>query len=79
LLEALARKNRGSCQVWDFFGDFYWILVVFGMVSVTPPSRNDGVNHDHVEGFSVKQEFISTCIEAIIIVFWIGNYYNLKV
>jgi hypothetical protein len=36
---------------------------------VTPPSRNDGVNQDHVEGFSVKREFTSTCIQAIIIVF----------
>jgi hypothetical protein len=37
--------------------------------AVTPPSRNDGANQDHVEGFSVKQEFTSTCIQAIIIVF----------
>jgi hypothetical protein len=21
-LEALVRKNRGSCDVWEFFGDF---------------------------------------------------------
>jgi hypothetical protein len=39
------------------------------MVFVRPPSRNDGVNQDHVEGFSVKREFTSTCIQAIIIVF----------
>jgi hypothetical protein len=37
----------------------------------TPTSRNDGVNQDHIEGFSVKREFTSTCIRAIIIVFWI--------
>jgi hypothetical protein len=36
---------------------------------VTLPSRNDGVNQDHVEGFSVKREFTSTCIQSIIIVF----------
>jgi hypothetical protein len=36
---------------------------------VTPPLRDDGVNQDHVEGFSVKRELISTCIQAIIIVF----------
>jgi hypothetical protein len=25
-LEALAQKNRGSCEVWEFFGDFggFW-------------------------------------------------------
>jgi hypothetical protein len=36
---------------------------------VTPPSRNDGVNQDHVEGFLVKREFTGTCIQAIVIVF----------
>jgi hypothetical protein len=25
--------------------------------TVTPPSRNDGVNQDHVEGFLMKREF----------------------
>jgi hypothetical protein len=35
---------------------------------VTSPSRNDGVNQDHVEGSSVKREFASTCIQTIIIV-----------
>jgi hypothetical protein len=35
------------------------------------PSQNDGVNQDHVEGFSAKWEFTSTCIQVIIIVFWI--------
>jgi hypothetical protein len=29
---------------------------------VTPPLRDDGVNQDHVERFSVKRELISTCI-----------------
>jgi hypothetical protein len=37
--------------------------------TVTPPSRNDGVNQDHVEGFSTKQEFTSTCIQGITVVF----------
>jgi hypothetical protein len=32
-LEALARKNRGSCEVWNFFRDFWWIFVVLGVVS----------------------------------------------
>jgi hypothetical protein len=36
---------------------------------VTPPSRNDGVNQDHVEGFLAKREFTGTCIQAIVIVF----------
>jgi hypothetical protein len=34
---------------------------------VTPPSLNDGVNQDHVEGFSMKREFTSTCIQTIIV------------
>jgi hypothetical protein len=33
-------------------------------MSVTPPSRNDGVNQDHVEGFLAKREFTSTCIQT---------------
>jgi hypothetical protein len=37
---------------------------------VTTPSRNDRVNQDHVEGFSSKREFISTCIQTIIIVLY---------
>jgi hypothetical protein len=39
------------------------------VASVTPPSRNDVVNQDHVEGFSAKKEFTSTYIQDIIIVF----------
>jgi hypothetical protein len=31
---------------------------------VTPHRENDGVNQDHVEGFSVKREFTSTCIQV---------------
>jgi hypothetical protein len=38
-------------------------------VIVTPPSRNDGVSQDHIEGSSAKQEFIRTCIQAITIMF----------
>jgi hypothetical protein len=37
--------------------------------TITPPSRNDGVNQDHTEGLSMKREFTSTCTQAIIIVF----------
>jgi hypothetical protein len=33
-------------------------------IIVTPPSQNDGVNQDHVEGFLVKREFTSTCMQA---------------
>jgi hypothetical protein len=40
---------------------------------------NDGVNQDHVKRFSAKREFTGTFIQAIIILFWIYNYYNLKV
>jgi hypothetical protein len=31
-LEALARKNRGSCEDWEFFGYFWWIFGVFIVV-----------------------------------------------
>jgi hypothetical protein len=31
-------------------------------VIVTPPSRNDGVNQDHIEGFSAKRGFTTPCI-----------------
>jgi hypothetical protein len=39
------------------------------MLTVTPPSQNDGVNQDHIKGFSLKREFTSICIQVIIIVF----------
>jgi hypothetical protein len=38
-------------------------------MSVTTPWRNNGINQDHVEAFSMKREFASTCIQTIIIVF----------
>jgi hypothetical protein len=31
-LEALARKNRGSFEDWEFFGYFWWIFGVFIVV-----------------------------------------------
>jgi hypothetical protein len=31
-LEALMRKNRGTCEVWGFFMDFWLIFVVFAVV-----------------------------------------------
>jgi hypothetical protein len=31
-LEALAPKNRGCCEVWNFFEDFWLIFWVFGVV-----------------------------------------------
>jgi hypothetical protein len=31
-LEALAQKNRGSCEVCNFLGDFWWIFGMFGVV-----------------------------------------------
>jgi hypothetical protein len=31
-LEALARTNRGSCEDWKIFRDFWWIFGVFEVV-----------------------------------------------
>jgi hypothetical protein len=31
-LEAFVQKNICSCIVWKFFWDFWWILVVIGVV-----------------------------------------------
>jgi hypothetical protein len=46
----------------------FWERLHETMDTVTPSLQNDGVNQDHVEGFSVRREFTSTCIQAIIIV-----------
>jgi hypothetical protein len=35
------------------------------MPYITPHRRMMGINQDHVEGFSAKQEFISTYIQTI--------------
>jgi hypothetical protein len=64
-----------SCYLFAFFllvllsAETLKNLVVLRVPLVTPPSRNDGVNQDHIEGSSVKREFTSICIQAIIIMF----------
>jgi hypothetical protein len=50
-------------------GQFKLQYVSYAWFFVTTPSQNDGVNQDHVDGFSVKRKFTSTCIQDIIIVF----------
>jgi transposase-like protein len=69
----IEEKSPDALDWLDEKHPYIWIRSKFSEDSkvdyATPPPRNDGVNQDHVEGFSAKREFTSTCIQIIIIVF----------